>query len=178
MSKTKLLVLAAMLLIVASAKSKDKDTDFETGSSYNKVDDSTTVHARFWLHTSDVQDSLDLSYTFPGKKQTSYVSPKWMLSLYHKNNPRTDPVVVKLLLNDTGLARALELKFVKHDNQSGGDFFEAELTDELETSLLSARMLEVFPPEGETAGTCKISGDQVNKLKTFLKNSAAMKLKR
>lgn len=174
MSKTKLLVLAVMLLIVAGAKSED--ADFEAGSSYNKVDDTTTVYALFWLHkSSGMQDSLQLRYTFPGKKQTAYVAPRWSLWLYDRNNTGTDPQMIRILVNDKGPAQKLELSFVKHDSQFGGDNFEAELDRELETALLNARTLEVFPPEGETAGNCKISGAQVNKFKTFLRNSAALR---
>ena len=55
--------------------------------------------------------------------------------------------------------------------------FEHELTDDLETALLNARTLEVIPPEGETVATSKISGSDMNKFKTFLKNSAALRRK-
>ena len=86
MSKTKPLVLAAMLLIVASAKSKDKDNDFETGSSYNKVEDSTTVHARFWLRTSNVQDSLDFRPVGgPAYQPFLMTSRKQLLEVFDKN---------------------------------------------------------------------------------------------
>jgi hypothetical protein len=92
MSVLKFLLVA----LLASFATPKKSEDFETGSSYNKIHDTTTVYARCWLHTSDIQDSIQLSYTFKGKKQTEYIAPRWTLALYHRNNPGNDPQTVSI----------------------------------------------------------------------------------
>ena len=175
MAKLNLVVIGMMLVLVSAAKPKPStradDRSFDVQSSYSKVDDTTTVAASFlFAKSSGTMDTLRLSYTFPGKKQTVYLRPRWGLWLYDRSDRSHGSQIVRVLANGQGPAERLELRFAEHDSQFGGDSFTAELQKEMEIILVNAKTLEFIPPSAPMAGSCKLSAVQTNALKNFLKD--------
>jgi hypothetical protein len=167
------LVIAGLLLLSVAATRRE-DSALETGTAYNKVEDTTTVFARmFFRKSTGTLDSLTASYTFAGKKQSAYVKPQWNLSLYARPNADKFPQTVRILINDKGPALRLECRFVDHDDVFGGDRYVAELTDDLEKALLDARTLEFIPPSVPMALSQKLDAAETNKLKAFFRSAAA-----
>src|SRR5687767_4935595 len=96
-------IIAALLLLLGLAATPRKDSGIETGSTYNKVDDTTTVFARmFFQKNTGTLDSLTAAYTFAGQQQGAYVRPQWNLRLYDRRNAGKDPQTLRILINDKG----------------------------------------------------------------------------
>jgi hypothetical protein len=166
------------LLLTVTTLAQAQGADFETRSSYDKVDDATNVIAQSnFVKSAGTLDSLDLEYSFRGQKQTAFVRPKWVLWLYGSSRPSDAKagVVTKILVDDKGPALQVKMKFVERDSRFGGDRFEADLSEESEQVLLNAKTLEFIPPSGGMSLSSKLTVAQTTKFKEFLKTANATK---